>query len=351
VEPCLDGRVVDDARHAPLDRRRRRVGAAVDKLRAERDQLVVGGRTVAALDVEVEHGVEVREWRGDVGVRWRRRRGAPLLHVAEDGAAPADEREQRVDLLAADGERTSLVAPEEGAEEREVVVHAHADGEQHALHDGVDAHDVLLVEVQQAEGHVEQDAEDGEARVAEHPDGRAVGRRRGLGAHPRHEPVHGAPPGVRELPEPRRAEHPGHHVPAQRPPLGAVHRGVDGELVGGEDVARRVLPGPARELAPFLHQRLVRELGAADDDERALPHAQRQDGAVLLAEVADVVDEELAGEGHLEEVADDGPPGRARRQPQAGVPPVVPGDGHGEGQRGGRRNRREGELQERERRQ
>ncbi|CAD6334708.1 unnamed protein product [Miscanthus lutarioriparius] len=44
-----------------------------------------------------------------------------------------------------------LVSPEEWAEERRVVVHAHADGEQHALHDGLDVHDVLLVEVQQAE--------------------------------------------------------------------------------------------------------------------------------------------------------------------------------------------------------
>jgi len=44
------------------------------------------------------------------------------------------------------------VPPEEWAEERRVVVHAHADGEQHALHDGLDVHDVLLVEVQQAEG-------------------------------------------------------------------------------------------------------------------------------------------------------------------------------------------------------
>ena len=68
----------------------------------------------------------------------------------------------------------ALVLPEEWVEERRVVVHAHADGEEHALHDGIDVHDVLLVEVQQAEGHVEQDVEQDEAHVPKHPNGHAL---------------------------------------------------------------------------------------------------------------------------------------------------------------------------------
>uniref|UniRef100_A0ACD5UXB6 Uncharacterized protein n=1 Tax=Avena sativa TaxID=4498 RepID=A0ACD5UXB6_AVESA len=339
VDPGLDGRVVHDARHGPLDGRGRGVGAAVDQLRAQGDQLVV--RALVALDTEVQHGVQVREGRGHVRVSWRRRF---LLHVAEDGAAAVDEREERVDLLASDGEHPALLAPEQGAEEREVVVHAHADGEQHALHDGVDVHDVLLVQVQQAEGHVQEDAEHREARVAEHPHGGPVRGRRGLGAHPGHEPVHGAQPRGAELPEPRRAEHPGHHVPPQRPPLGAVNRGVDGELVGGEDVARGVLGGPAGELLPLLDERLVHQLGAADDDERAHPHPQRQDGPVLAPQVADVVDERLPGEGHLEEVPDDGPPGRPRREPQPPILPLVPHHDYRHGQHRGGHGGREGEA-------
>ena len=44
----------------------------------------------------------------------------------------------------------ALVLPEEWVKEQEVV---------DALHDSVDMHSVLLVEVQQAEGHVEQEDE------------------------------------------------------------------------------------------------------------------------------------------------------------------------------------------------
>ena len=69
-----------------------------------------------------------------------------------------DEREQSVDLLAVDDKGTTLVLPEEWAKEREVVIiHAHASREPHALRDSVDVHNVLVVEVQQGEGHVEQD--------------------------------------------------------------------------------------------------------------------------------------------------------------------------------------------------
>lgn len=55
------------------------------------------------------------------------------------------------------------------------------------------------------------------------------------------------------------------------------------------------------------------EVGGGDDDERALAHAEREDGAVEAAEVADDVDEGASLEEDLEEVADDGPaagPGR-----------------------------------------
>ncbi|BAS89092.1 Os04g0407850 [Oryza sativa Japonica Group] len=335
VEPGLDGRVVHDARHGPLDGGGRGVGPAVDHLRAERDQLLVGGHGVAALDAEVEQGVEVRVRRRDGGVG---RRAGP--HAADDGAAPVDEREHRVDLLAAERDRLAVLPPQEGAEEREVVVDARRHGEHHALHDGVDAHDELLVEVEQAERHVEEDAEHGEPHVAEHPHGRPVARRRGLGAHPRHEPLHGAQPRGAELPEPRGAQHPGHHVPPQRPPLGPVHRRVDGELAAGEDAPDGALRRPGRELPALLDERLVHELGAADDDQRAHPHLQLHDGPVLPPQVTDVVDERLPGEHHLQEVADDGPTRRPGRQPEAPVPPGAPrhGGGHGHGHGGRERD-------------
>jgi len=76
-----------------------------------------------------------------------------------------DEREQSVDLLAVDGKGMALVLPEEWVKEQEVV---------DALHDSVDMHSVLLVEVQQVEGHVEQDAEQDEAHVPKHPNGHAL---------------------------------------------------------------------------------------------------------------------------------------------------------------------------------
>ena len=86
-----------------------------------------------------------------------------------------DEREQSVDLLAVDGKGMALVLPEEWAKEREVVViHAHAGREPQALRDSVDVHNVLLVEIQQAEGHVKQDAEQDEAHVPKHPNGHAL---------------------------------------------------------------------------------------------------------------------------------------------------------------------------------
>jgi hypothetical protein len=56
------------------DRSQRRRSAAVYKLRAERDQLIVSGRT-------------------DVGVE------RLALYVAEDGTTPVDEREQSVHVL------------------------------------------------------------------------------------------------------------------------------------------------------------------------------------------------------------------------------------------------------------
>ena len=86
-----------------------------------------------------------------------------------------DEREQSVDLLVVDGKGMALVLPEEWAKEREVVViHVHAGREPHALRDSVDVHNVLLVEVQQAEGHVQQDVEQDEAHVPKHPNRHAL---------------------------------------------------------------------------------------------------------------------------------------------------------------------------------
>ena len=86
-----------------------------------------------------------------------------------------DEREQSVDLLAVDGQGMALVLPEEWAKEREVVIiHAHASREPHALRDSVDVHNVLLMEVQLAEGHFKQDAEQDEAHVPKHPNGHAL---------------------------------------------------------------------------------------------------------------------------------------------------------------------------------
>lgn len=61
------------------------------------------------------------------------------------------------------------------------------------------------------------------------------------------------------------------------------------------------------------------EFGAGDDDESALAHVHGEDGAVLGAEITDDVHERTALEEDLEEVADDGPAGRARREVGGGV--------------------------------
>lgn len=153
--------------------------------------------------------------------------------------------------------------------------------------------------------HSEQDTEHRKPSVLEDPNGTIVGLN--LGPNPIDEPIHGRLSRRPELPEPGVAEHARDHVAAQRAPLWAIQSGVDSELVAAEDGPGRVLRGPAGKLLGLGNQGLVGQVGAGDDDHGAGAHAEGVYGAVFFAEVADVVDEGLARECDLEEVADDGP--------------------------------------------
>ena len=89
--------------------------------------------------------------------------------VVNQGATAVDERRQRRDLRAPGAHGFSALTGKEGGEQREEVVDAGVEHDEHALHDAVDLDYLLFGEVE-AEAHGEENAEDGEARVVEHPD-------------------------------------------------------------------------------------------------------------------------------------------------------------------------------------
>lgn len=115
----------------------------------------------------------------------------------------------------------------------------------------------------------------------------------------------------RERAHPPRGDDLGHEVAAEGAPRGAVGGGIDGAFVGGEEEACGGVGRAGGEEGAATNEGLVDEVGGRDDDERALAHAEREDGAVDAAEVADNVDERAVLEEDLEEVADDGPAARA----------------------------------------
>ena len=94
----------------------------------------------------------------------------------------------------------------------------------------------------------------------------------------------------------------GDEVAAERAPQRAVGRRVDGALADAEEEADGAVGGPAGEHGSLLDERLVDEVGGGDHDEGALPHPHREDGAVLLPEVAHHVHERATLQDHLEQV-------------------------------------------------
>ncbi|XBJ16995.1 hypothetical protein VPH35_008501 [Triticum aestivum] len=249
VELLLDGRVLHQLGHDPLQPGGGGVGPGVEELGTEVDHLVVGQRAVSLLgELNVEQGV-------DVGVLER----ALFLGLAAEFPVLPPSVDQRHEQV--------LLPP---------------------LH-GVHGLEAVAVEVL---GHRRQEGEDGhlprpvdEHEETEHGvleclhDGRAAGGRlitQLLGQHAAH-------PGARggEEADPRRVQRLGDEVAAQEAPHGAVAGARDGVVVLAQQLQRRE-GGAVRERGAALDERRVREAAVGDEDGEAGPHAQGHDGAVAL---------------------------------------------------------------------
>jgi len=82
--------------------------------------------------------------------------------------------------------------------------------------------------------------------------------------------------------DPERGDHLGDEVLPEGAPERAVLGGVDGALAHAEDETDGGVFGAAGEERAALDEGLVDEVGAGDDDQRALAHLHGEDWAVLL---------------------------------------------------------------------
>ncbi|XBJ09326.1 hypothetical protein VPH35_014422 [Triticum aestivum] len=248
VELLLDGRVLDQLGHDPLQPGGGGVGPGVQELGTEVDHLVVGQRAVSLLgELYVEQGV-------DVGVLER------ALFLGLAAAFPVlppsvDQRHEQV-----------LLPPLHGVHGLEAVAvemlgHRRQEGE---------------------DGHLPRPHEEAEHGVLERlHDGRAAGRRlitQLLGEHAAHPGARG-----REESDAGRVQRLGDEVAAQEAPDGPVAGARDGVVVLSQQLERRE-GGAVRERGAALDERRVGEAAVGDEDGEAGPHAQGHDGAVAREE-------------------------------------------------------------------
>jgi len=80
-----------------------------------------------------------------------------------------------------------------------------------------------------------------------------------------------------KLLEPAGAQHVLHHVPPERLPNGAIHRGIHSELVLTKDGSGGVLRRPGGICCPLLDHGLVDQLCVGEDDHGPRPHLEGED--------------------------------------------------------------------------
>ncbi|TVU31354.1 hypothetical protein EJB05_23037, partial [Eragrostis curvula] len=286
VELVLDGRVLDELGHDPLQRRGRRVRAAVEELGAHRDHLVVRQRAAA--------------------VRRRAGRGAELeLQLVL--ALPARVDEGRVHVLeaTAHGEHGPEAAAEEArGDGREEGEHPELGGrveQQVTLRGGDVAHGALVQVLAEAHGHQEPEdgvlerLRDGAVAFAFPKLRRELCDRRGARR--------------REQPEARRVRDLGHEVAAEQPPARAEVPGRRRRAVGQRGAA--------------LHEGGVRQPAVGDGDLEEGAHPERQHRAVARVEAADRAQDVDALVPHPQQVAQHRHHGRPRREAVAGPASVL----------------------------
>jgi hypothetical protein len=280
-EPVLHRRVLHQVRQDPLQRGGRRVGAGAEELGAEAHDLAVRQRPPAVLgNGHLHQGVDV---------------AVPVAAGLPPGLYQRDEElllptPQRDELLPASAEH-ELGHPREEGEDLE----AEEAAEELPLR-GLDVPDARVVpEAVATEAHVDEEAEHGVLERLHDGDGSlpvaAVGAD-AAGEDAEHPPARGG-----EGPEPRRVEHPGGEVPAQRPPRGAVGGGADVAAAAGEHGAGGRGGRAGGERGAALHERAVRRAAVGHEDARARPpqRREREDLAVVPRDAAeDGLDVEVA---------------------------------------------------------
>jgi hypothetical protein len=322
VEALLDGRVLDQLGHDPLQPRGGGVGAGGEELGAERDDLVAGERAVALLgERDVQQGVHVRVL--ERGLARRRLAFLDLPLVLSPGV---DQRREELHLAPSQGAR-GLEAPAEdvlgdGREEEEDA-HLLGDVEQPGALGVLDgAHRGLAEPL--AEAHEHEEAEHGVPERLHGVAGRAALARAQLVQE------HAAHPGARgrEQPDARRVQRLGDEVAAQEAPVGPV--------VGvGDDVAADAQERAGGGLGPVgdrdgagAHERGVREAAVGHEDGEAGAHPERHHGAVPLEEPQQERLHVGGGVVQPQQVAEQRHGRRARRE--AAVPGVAAQDEEGE---------------------
>ncbi|XBJ24365.1 hypothetical protein VPH35_002267 [Triticum aestivum] len=274
VELLLDGRVLHQLGHDPLQPGGGGVGPGVEELGTEVDHLVVGERAVSLLgELYVEQGV-------DVGVLER----ALFLGLAAEFSVLPPSVDQRHEQV--------LLPPLHGVHGLEAVAvemlgHRRQEGEDGHLPRPVDEKFALGGGDRADRGLVEPLTEAHEHEEAEHGvlerlhDGRAAGRRlitQLLGQHAAHPGARG-----REEADAGRVQRLGDEVAAEEAPDRPVAGARDGVVVLAQQLERRER-GAVRERGAALNERRVGQAAVGDEDGEAGPHAQGHDGAVALEE-------------------------------------------------------------------
>lgn len=82
---------------------------------------------------------------------------------------------------------------------------------------------------------------------------------------------------------------------------------MDGDIARTEEFPGRSFGGSGRELGPTLDQRLVCEISVGDDDHRSDSHPQRENWAVDLSHLVDVLEKLFPGASELKQIPNQRP--------------------------------------------